>query len=93
MNPVAMTIVNHWKEYWLSRESNQRPPILKSATLPTELWGLAYFSIPVDNNFADINPLPPIPTFIDPKEKGFCNQHFLLFHQCLLLYQREKSSF
>ena len=24
-----------------SRRSNQRPPVLKSATLPTELWGSA----------------------------------------------------
>ena len=41
MNPVAMTIINPWKEYWPSRGSNQRPPVIKSATLPTELWGSA----------------------------------------------------
>ena len=41
MNPVAMTIINPRKEYWPSRRSNQRPPFLKSDTLPTELWGLA----------------------------------------------------
>ena len=39
MNPVAMTIINPGKEYWPSRVSNQRPPVLKFATLPTELWG------------------------------------------------------
>ena len=39
MNPVAMTIINPWKEYWQSRGWNQRPPVFKSATLPTELWG------------------------------------------------------
>ena len=39
MNPVAMTIINPWKEYWPSRGSNQRP-FIKSATLQTELWGL-----------------------------------------------------
>ena len=39
MNPVAMTIINPRKEYCPSRESNQRPPALKSATLPTELKG------------------------------------------------------
>ena len=39
MNPVAMTIINPRIEYWPSRGSNQRPPLLKSATLPTELWG------------------------------------------------------
>ena len=38
MNPVAMTIVVPQKEYWLSRGSNQRHPVLKSSSLPTELW-------------------------------------------------------
>ena len=38
---VPMTIINPWKEYWPSRGSNQRPPVLKSAMLPTEPWGLA----------------------------------------------------
>ena len=33
MNPVAMTIINPRKEYWPSRGSNQRPPVLKFATL------------------------------------------------------------
>ena len=37
MNPVTMT----QKEYEPSQGSNQRPPVIKSATLPTELWGLA----------------------------------------------------
>ena len=41
MNPVAMTIINPRKEYWPSQGSNQRFPVLKSATLPTELWGSA----------------------------------------------------
>ena len=41
INPVAMTITNPWREYWPSLGSNQRPPVLKSAVLPTELWGLA----------------------------------------------------
>ena len=41
MNPVAMTIINPWKEYWPNRESNQRPRVLKSARPPTELSGLA----------------------------------------------------
>ena len=31
MIPVAMTIINPWKEYW--------PPVLKSTRLPTEQWG------------------------------------------------------
>ena len=38
MNPVTMTIISPQKEYWPSRRSRQ-PPVLKSATLPTELWG------------------------------------------------------
>ena len=37
MNCAAMTIINTWKEYWPSWVSNQRNPILKSCTLPTEL--------------------------------------------------------
>ena len=41
MNPVAMVIINPWKEYWPGRGSNQRPPVLKSCMLPTEPWGLA----------------------------------------------------
>ena len=41
MNPVAMTIFNPRKEYWPSWELYQRPPVLKSATLRIELWGLA----------------------------------------------------
>ena len=38
MNPVAMPIINPLKKYWLSWGSNQGPPVLKSATVPTELW-------------------------------------------------------
>ena len=41
MNPVAMTIINPWKEYWPRPGSNQRPSVLKSVTLPTEQWGSA----------------------------------------------------
>ena len=36
MDAVTMTFINPQKEYWLSRGSNQRPPVLKSATVPTE---------------------------------------------------------
>ena len=42
MNPVAMTILNPRKEYWPSWGSNQRLPVLKSATLLTELWDSAW---------------------------------------------------
>ena len=41
MDPVAVIIINSRKEYWQSRGSNQGPPVLKSATLQTELWGSA----------------------------------------------------
>ena len=41
MNPVAMTIINPLKKYLPSRGLNQQPLVLKSAKLPTELWGLA----------------------------------------------------
>ena len=40
-NPVVMTITNPRKELWPSQGSNQRPPVLKSGTLPTELWSSA----------------------------------------------------
>ena len=39
-NPAAMTTINPWKDYWLSQGSNQQPPVLKSCTLPAELWEL-----------------------------------------------------
>ena len=38
MNLVAKTIINPLKEYWPCQGLNQGPPVLKSATLPTELW-------------------------------------------------------
>ena len=44
INPVAITTINPRKEYWLSQGSKQQPPVLKSATLPTELWGSAIMS-------------------------------------------------
>ena len=47
MNPVAMTIINPRKEYWSSWRSNQRPPVLKSAMLLTELWGSGIFRWPI----------------------------------------------
>ena len=54
MNPVAMAIINPWIEYWLSRGLNQRPPVLKSATLPTMRHGYKEWSvreiIPISQN-------------------------------------------
>ena len=41
MKPVTMTIINPWKKYWSSQESNPQPPVLKSGMLPTKLLGLA----------------------------------------------------
>ena len=41
INPATMTIINPRKEYWPSLGSSQRPPFLKSETLPTELWSSA----------------------------------------------------
>ena len=51
MNPVAMTIINPRKEYWPSPGSNKRPPVLKSSTLPTDLWGLCNLKIGKPSNF------------------------------------------
>ena len=40
MNPVIMTIINHWTEYWPRQGSNQRLLVLKkSCMLVTELQG------------------------------------------------------
>ena len=39
INPVAMTVVNHRSEIYPSHGLNQRSPVLKSCTLPTELLG------------------------------------------------------
>ena len=56
-----MAIINPRKEYWPSRGSNQRPPVLKSATLPTELFGSAgtstWFmqSSKLSHNYGSIN--------------------------------------
>ena len=41
MNPVVMTIINTWEEYWPSQGSHHQPPVLKSCALRTELWGSA----------------------------------------------------
>ena len=41
MNPVEMTIVKPRKAYQPIRGSNKPTPVLKSATLPTQLWGSA----------------------------------------------------
>ena len=61
-NPVAMTIINPRKEYWPSQGSNQRPHVLKSATLPTELWGLALDKVTSIQNIlirtVMVNPFP-----------------------------------
>ena len=43
MNPVAMTIINPRKGFGQARGSYQRPPVLKSCTLPTEHWGSPLF--------------------------------------------------
>ena len=54
MNPVAMTIINPGKEYWLNCGSNQGTPVLKSCTLPTEhgAWqGTAWLSCDVGPGF------------------------------------------
>ena len=43
MNPIAVAIIIPRKECWPRWESNQRPSVLKSVTLPTELWGSVLF--------------------------------------------------
>ena len=41
INPVAMTVISSQRKYLPRRGSNQPPPVLKSATLPTGLRGSA----------------------------------------------------
>ena len=56
INPVAMTIINPQKEYWPSRGLNQRPPVLKSAMLPTAM-GLHTRSERLIHAYLTFNPL------------------------------------
>ena len=53
MIPVTMTIINPQKEYLTRRGSNQRPPVLKSTTLLTELLGSAQLKV-LDPEFSYI---------------------------------------
>ena len=48
MNLVAMTIIDPRKEYWPSRGSNQRSPVLQPCALPTDLWGSAISVLKAD---------------------------------------------
>ena len=52
MNPVTMTIINPQKEKSPSWGSNQRPPVLKSEMLLTQLWG-STFTILEEQTFKD----------------------------------------
>ena len=51
MNSIAMTIINPRKKCWPSWGLNKRPPVLKPAKLPTELWDLARFSDTCQSNW------------------------------------------
>ena len=103
MNPVAMTIHNPRKEYWRSRGSNRGPrPVLKSATLPTDLWG----SVIIRLGFVFTNKTEPFTTQsillttlrkkpsenIVGKGENAGKQHFLLFPQCFLLFTKQISN-
>ena len=83
MNPIAMTIINPRKECCSSQGSNQRPLVLKSYVLLTELWGLAQ---PWEKIFS---------THKHGKEKIENNHHVLLFPQSFYLstFQESNSSF
>ena len=67
-------------EYWQSLGSNQRPPVLKSATLPTELWGstlvlgynINYFSKNISRIFLTIYTY--ISFLVDPRSQFFSVQ-------------------
>ena len=103
MNPVAMTVINLWKEYWPSRGSNQGPPVLTSAMLPTELWGsacgnLVYLfyhnqfegllnKVSVFNAFMTMRKRPS-ENNVDEGENAGKHTSFPLIPQCFLPYQR-----
>ena len=60
MNPVSMTTINPRTEYWLSRGSNQRPPVFRSYMLPTDPCGLGLNTFggggeEEENSFASIS--------------------------------------
>ena len=46
----GMTVTNPHREFWPSRESNQRPPILKSSMVLTELCGFGVETVDLDRN-------------------------------------------
>ena len=87
MNPVIMTIINPQIKYTPSQGSDQQPPVLKSCTLPTELW----YSADMPFNSFTHNPV-----YYDPEKKAFennvgkgenaGNQHFLLFSHFFSTY-------
>ena len=52
MNPVNDYLQS--SEYWPSQGSNQRPPVLKSATVPTELWGSTAIGIVKVHHQSDV---------------------------------------
>ena len=54
MNPVPTAIINPQKEYFPSWGSNQRPPVLKSATLPTELCHSAFIKANILTKFHEL---------------------------------------
>ena len=81
MNPLAMTIINPRKEYWLSWGSNQRPPVLRYATLPTELWGLS-------PRLSTTLILRIVENIVGKGENAI-NQHRLLFSERFLHFQNQ----
>ena len=87
-NPVPMTIISHRKEYSPSQGLNQRPPVLPSCTLPTEIHVFRGPDdiMPADGNFCVvytflkhvnylINPFPITPFGDCPKFKEAADEN------------------
>ena len=85
MNPVAMTIINPRKEYWPSRGSNQQPPVLKSATLLTELWA-RFIILWEDLGLAGAQTSNPIFFRTHMSELQNINQVYLSVDDCIIIH-------
>ena len=88
MNPNAMTIINPRKEYRPSRGSNQQPPVLKSCTLPTELWGSAAGK---GENAGNLHFLPFQQCFLPFSSQGHfcCLQMLSIWTSLIFLYGKD----
>ena len=100
MNPVELTIINPRKEYWPSWGSNQRPPVLKSATLLLNYGARHNPGDPIEKVVFEKHKAPEWQPFINAWEKNPLkkvvnmgenagNKHLLLCLEYFLHYERQ----